>query len=216
MGIPILSNHLWYHRLLSIPAEWAGKRIWLHFGAVDFECEAFIDGKLVGRHWGGTSSFAFDLTAHVTLGGNHQLVLAVHDDVRSKRQPGGKQSQRFNSHNCYYTRTTGIWQTVWLEAIDPFGLESVQVVPDLDTARFVVTPRFYAVRRGLTLRVTAMANGEQVSQVERPALNGLPLDLELSSVRAWSPQDPFLYDLRLEVTGWRPGPGFGQFLCRAA
>jgi beta-galactosidase/beta-glucuronidase len=192
-------SHLWYQRSITVPGGWEGKRVWLHFGAVDYACEVFIDGTRVGRHWGGTSSFAFDITAQAAQGSEHSIVVSVHDDVRSKRQPGGKQSQRFCSHDCYYTRTTGIWQTVWLEAVDAYGLEQVQIVPDLDAGRLVVTPRFYAIRQGNTLRITTLADGKVVSQVEQPALNGLPFEIRLDKPRAWSPDDPFLYDLNFEL-----------------
>lgn len=190
---------MWYHRPLNIPTEWTGKRILLHFGGVDYECEAFIDGKSVGRHWGGTASFTFDITAQVVPGKQQNLTLWVQDDLRSGQQPSGKQSPRFASYGCLYTRTTGIWQTIWLEAVDPCGLETCQIVPDLDAARFNLIPRFYSVKRGLRFRATVLQDGAEVSQVEAPALNGLGLDLPLANPHPWSPADPFLYDLILEV-----------------
>ena len=125
-------EQMWYQRELTIPAGWEGKRILLNFGGVDYACEAFIDGQSAGRHWGGMVSFSFDITTLVKPGSSHNLVLAVQDELRSGKQPGGKQSERFASYGCMYTRTTGIWQTVWLEAVDPAGLQSVQIVPDLD------------------------------------------------------------------------------------
>jgi beta-galactosidase/beta-glucuronidase len=190
---------MWYQRTITLPAGWQGKRVLVHFGGVDYQCEAFIDGKSVGRHWGGTVSFTFDITHFVKAGSSHSLVLAVQDDTRSGNQPGGKQSHKFNSFSCLYTRTTGIWQTVWLEAVDPHGLKSIYSVPNLDSSTFTITPTFYATRRGLQLVATLSAGGQIVSQVTQAANQGEACVLPVSNPRPWSPEDPFLYDLDLQV-----------------
>ena len=190
---------MWYHRQIRVPQEWAGRRILLHFGGVDYECEAFIDGRSVGRHWGGTCSFSFDVTAHVTAVRAHDLVVLVRDDVRSGVQPAGKQCPDFRSRGCHYTRTTGIWQTVWLEAVSDYGLRDVQIVPDLDGSRLLVTPRFAALKAGLRFRATLTDGGTQVAQVEAAAANGIPVSLPISTPKPWSPADPFLYDVTLEA-----------------
>ena len=190
---------LWYQRALTIPADWAGRRVILHFGAVDYESEVFIDGESVDRHWGGTVSFSYDITAYVTPGGTHNLVVYVRDDVRSGEQPGGKQCPDFKSRGCHYTRTTGIWQTVWLEAVAEYGLRDVQIVPDVDNDRFVVTPRFYALKEGLHFRATLKEGKTVVSQADSVAANGIPLILPVTSQKLWSPASPFLYDLTFEV-----------------
>ena len=131
---------LWYQRTIQIPDSWASQRILLHFGGVDYECEAFIDGVSAGRHWGGSVSFTFDITRLVKAGAAHNLVLYVRDELRSGKQPAGKQSERYASFVCLYTRTTGIWQSVWLEAVHLQGLRSVQITPDLDGGRFITFP----------------------------------------------------------------------------
>jgi beta-galactosidase/beta-glucuronidase len=190
---------MWYQREIQIPAEWQDKRVLVHFGGVDYHCEAFIDGRSVGRHWGGTVSFSFDITSSVQPGGSHSLVLAVQDDTRSGNQPGGKQSHKYQSHGCHYTRTTGIWQTVWLEAVHPQGLKSIQLVPDLDNSRFLLTPTFFATRRGLHFRATLLVNGEVISQETLPANQGTTSVMTVNNPRPWSPEDPFLYDLQLQV-----------------
>jgi beta-galactosidase/beta-glucuronidase len=187
---------MWYHRRLDIPADWQEQRVILHFGAVDYESEVFIDGQSVGRHWGGTVSFSFDITRYVTPGQSHNLVVYVRDEVRSGEQPGGKQCERADSYGCMYTRTTGIWQTVWMEAVSTHGLQSAHIVPDLDGGRFIVTPTFYAVRQGLRFRVTLQDRGIRVSA---DAVSGIPVVLPIPQARAWSPEDPFLYDLSLDV-----------------
>ncbi len=190
---------MWYQRTIRIPADWAGKRVFLRFGAVDYESEVFIDGQSVGRHWGGTASFSYDITAYVTPGSEHNLVVYVRDDVRSGEQPGGKQCPDFKSRDCHYTRTTGIWQTVWIEGLSDFGLRDCQIVPDVDNARFVITPRFYALKPGLRFRATLKEDDTVVSQAESIAANGIPLILPVASAKLWSPASPFLYDLVFEV-----------------
>ena len=190
---------MWYHRPLTIPGEWQDQRVILHFGAVDYESEVFIDGKPVGRHWGGTSSFSYDITSYVTPGQTHNLVVYVRDEIRSGNQPSGKQSDRYASHNCSYTRTTGIWQTVWMEAVDPHGVQSAYIVPDLDGSRLIVTPTFYAVKRGLTFRATLKEGSKTVSMATVQAVSGVPVILPVSHPKTWSPESPFLYDLDLDV-----------------
>ena len=190
---------MWYHRPLHIPADWADKRILLHFGAVDYESEVFIDGQPAGRHWGGTSSFAHDITRWVTPGKSHDLVVYVRDETRSGVQPGGKQCPDYASRRCHYTRTTGIWQTVWMEAVDPHALEACHIVPDLDGARLLLIPRFYAQQRGLRFRATLLEGETLAGQAEIPAADGVPCALEIAVPKPWSPEHPFLYDLTLEV-----------------
>jgi beta-galactosidase/beta-glucuronidase len=190
---------MWYQRQIQIPADWAGKRTILHLGAVDFESELFVDGRSVGRHWGGTSSFWHDITSYVEPGQTHNLVLYVRDETRSGVQPGGKQCPDYRSRRCHYTRTTGIWQTVWLEAVSPYGLQDVQVVPDLDGSRFLIVPRFHALKRGLRFRATLRDGDAVVSQAEVPANDGAACVLPVDAPKPWSPEDPFLYDLAFEV-----------------
>lgn len=112
-------QHFWYQRPITIPQEWNGKNIRLNFGAVYYKSEIYIDGVLANRHFGGTSSFAVDITSLVTPGKTHSLVVYVESDLRSAKQPAGKQNLQFESYACNYTRTTGIWQTVWMEAVHP-------------------------------------------------------------------------------------------------
>ncbi|MGC9350070.1 MAG: glycoside hydrolase family 2 protein [Anaerolineae bacterium] len=190
---------MWYHREIKVPTDWAGKHVILHFGAVDYECEVFIDGKSVGRHWGGTVAFSFDVTDYVVFGETHDLVVYSRDETRSGEQPGGKQSPRYKSFGCHYTRTTGIWQTVWMEAVADVGLQDVRIVPDLDGGRFLVQPRFYALRAGLKFRATLKDGDSIVIQVEQDAVDGVSLILPVTDPRPWGPGDPFLYDFVFEV-----------------
>jgi len=194
---------MWYHRTITIPKTWADKAVMMNFGGVDYECELYIDGKSVGLHFGGTISFGFDITRYVKAGGTHDVVLRVADNLRTDRQPSGKQSQGFKSGGCVYTRTTGIWQTVWLEPVDKHGLKDARIVPDLDGARFIITPRFRALERGLSIRASVKAGAKTVARAVGPAFDGVPLILDVGTPRTWSPQNPFLYDILLEVLDGR-------------
>ena len=191
-------NHMWYHRTISIPQDWADKQVLLHFGAVYYKSEIYIDGVFAARHFGGTSSFQVDITPYVKAGQTHNLVVYVESDVRSTHQPSGKQNLQFASYGCNYTRTTGIWQTVWLEAVHPEGLQSVQMIPDIDQQQLIIRPRFYKELGG-KLEVTLKDNGKVVSK-ETVAANALStVILPVKKMKTWSPENPFLYDVELRV-----------------
>jgi beta-galactosidase/beta-glucuronidase len=190
---------IWYQRGITIPEDWEGKKVILHFGAVDFETEVFIDGKSAGKHYGGTSSFAMDITPFVSSGGTHSLVVYALDDNRSGLQPSGKQCRAFQSRGVHYTRTTGIWQTVWMEAVSEYGLKSIHILPDLDMKRFSVRATFYSVRPDLTFRVAVMDGKKRMSQAEAVVSDSVACLLPLNKPKTWSPESPFLYDLVLEV-----------------
>ena len=192
-------NAVWYQRTIQVPAAWSGKRIKLNFGAVYYESEVYIDGEFVGRHYGGSDSFAYDITDFVADGKEHNLVVHAVSDVRGGNQPAGKQSSRLESYGCFYTRTTGIWQTVWMEAVDAFGLERVQVLTDIDQSQIVVTPTFYGVANGNRLVITVKDGAKVVSTVEANAVQGLPVVVPVKKAKLWSPESPFLYDVEYEV-----------------
>ncbi|WP_243348348.1 glycoside hydrolase family 2 protein [Parabacteroides sp. FAFU027] len=192
-------NAMWYHRVIEIPAAWSGKAVILHFGAVDYYASVYIDGKLVGRHWGGTSSFDFDITPFVKPQTQHQLVVQVEDDQRSGAQGRGKQCGNYYSGGCDYTRTTGIWQTVWMEPVDKSGLKSAYIVPELDQKRFVIYPEFYSLQQGQKLRVSVKDGKSTVATQTIPAGTPSFAILPLKQVKTWSPESPFLYDVTFEV-----------------
>lgn len=191
-------NHMWYHRTISIPQDWANKQVLLNFGAVYYKSEIYIDGVFAARHFGGTSSFQVDITPYVKAGQTHNLVVYVESDVRSTHQPSGKQNLQFASYGCNYTRTTGIWQTVWMEAVHPEGLQSVQMIPDIDQQQLIIRPSFYKELGG-KLEVTLKDNGKVVSK-ETVAANSLStVILPVKKMKTWSPENPFLYDVELRV-----------------
>lgn len=192
-------NTIWYQRTLNIPAAWKGKKIFLNFGAVDYEAHIYIDGKFVQTHYGAGSSFAVDLTRFVEPGKSHNLVVRVNDDLRAQRQPGGKQSPAFYSSGCLYTRVTGIWQTVWMEAVDREGLKSVFAVPDIDQKQLVVTPQFYTESNTNKFIVTVYDGKKVVATKTVPATNNSIVVLPFKTVKLWTPEEPNLYDVTYQV-----------------
>ena len=199
IGYTDFINSVWYQRMIQIPSAWQGKRVKLNFGAVYYESEVYIDGSFVGRHYGGSDSFAFDITDFVGDGKEHSIVVHAESDLRSGTQPGGKQSTNYYSYGCSYTRTTGIWQTVWMEAVDDMALERVQVVTDIDNEQIVVIPTYYNVAGGNTLSVEVRDGGKVVAHAESAAVQGVPVVVALKKAKLWSPESPFLYDVVYEV-----------------
>ncbi len=192
-------NSIWYQRTLNIPAAWEGKKIFLNFGAVDYEATIYIDGKAVQTHYGAGSSFAVDLTKVVKPGQSHNLVIRVNDDLRGGKQPGGKQCTSYYSAGCSYTRVTGIWQTVWMEAVDREGLKSVYAVPDIDQKQLVVTPQFYTESNTNKLIVTVLDGKKVVATKTVPATNNSIVVLPFKTMKLWTPEEPNLYDVTYKV-----------------
>lgn len=193
-------NAMWYHRKLAVPQEWSGKRMMLNFGGVDYRAEIFINGKSLFTHYGGGASFAVDITGAVEPGKEADLVVYVEDDVRSWQQTGGKQSRRLNSYECLYTRVTGIWQTVWLEAVNYGGLKSCRITPDLDGSQFVFEPKFYDLDRDAKLRIRVLDGKKVVGDKQVPASESAFAVIPMKNPKTWSPESPFLYDIEFTVT----------------
>lgn len=189
---------VWYHRTFSIPKDW-DERVFINFGAVDYDCTVWVNGVQVGRHLGGSASFSFEISNALIDGTNDITVYAV-DDIRSRNQPYGKQSDKFDSYSCFYTRTTGIWQTVWLEARSKSYIESVRIIPDLDNSSFVFTPVIENYRTGQQLKVTLLSDeGNEISKLISTPTNGVPLVMKIKNAKTWSPESPYLYKLKFEL-----------------
>ena len=191
-------GRIWYQRTIDIPADWSGRNVMLNFGAVYYTSEVYVDGRFVGRHFGGSTSFSYDITAFVKPGGSHSLVVFATSDLRSGKQTAGKQSLQYASHSCDYTRTTGIWQTVWMEAVAPEALARVQMTTDIDQQQLIVAPQFFRESPN-TLRVTLRDGGKVVGTRQVRASNSSVVVIPVKKARLWSPEDPFLYDLTYEV-----------------
>ena len=190
---------VWYQRNINIPAEWNGKKILLHFGAADYETKVYLDGKMVGEHKGAGSSFNFDITAYVKAGQQANLVVRVYDNLRGGMQPGGKQCTALYSAGCSYTRVTGIWQTVWMEAVNEQALKNVFAIPDIDQQQLVVRPEFYNEGNNNTLTVEVKDGKKTVAKRTSRASNQSTIVLPIKNAHLWSPEDPYLYDVKYTV-----------------
>lgn len=186
---------LWYHRTFEIPSSWKNKRILLHFGGVDWETTLFINGKKVGQHQGGYDAFSFDITNYLNDNKSQEVTVCVWDPTDEGTQPRGKQVA--NPEGIWYTSVTGIWQTVWLEPVNDFYIEQTKYYPQIDQKYCDFSIETNQVGPGLKVKVTAFENGKQVASEEQPA--GQNIRLKFSNVRLWSPSDPFLYDLKIEL-----------------
>ena len=192
------ANALWYRRSFTVPASWNGERILLHFGAVDYEAEVWLNGVKVGSHSGGYTAFRFDLTPYLTRG-EQRLVVRVWDPTDAGPQPRGK--QRSKPEAIWYTPVTGIWQTVWLEPVGVSRIEGLYTTPDIDTRRLCVVPSVGNAVEGDVVEITLRDGGKTVAQARCVA--GLPVTLPVPGMKLWTPEEPFLYDL--EVTLLRGG-----------
>ena len=195
---------VWYRRTVRVPAEWVGQRVLLHFGAVDHDTTVWVNDHEVGRHRGGFSSFTFDITDELFDGSGGEAVIVVRArDTIHATQARGKQSRLYANHDCDYTRTTGIWQTVWLEAVPEVHLRRGRVVPQLGADAFAVELPVNASRTGWTASATLSdADGEVSTASVRVDLDRAPtvtLAVPAERRRVWEPADPHLYDLRLEL-----------------
>lgn len=191
---------IFYHRSLEIPASFAGKKILLHFGAVFYHADIFIDGMLVDFHDGGSTPFTVDITSHVRVGEKHNLVVKATSNLQDGSIPSGKQSSFMQSYKCFYTRTTGIWQTVWMEGVDHQGLRDVRMECDIDTNILSVTPYFHSVCEGMNFSCTILDSGSVVATYEGKAKEGVSVTIGIPNMKLWSCDDPHLYSLNFSTS----------------
>lgn len=195
-----------YRRNFELSQEELSGRVLLHFGAVDYEASVYINGTLVGSHKGGYTSFCFDITKHVAPGPN-TLFVAVKDDVRSGLQPKGKQAHLYASSGCDYTRTTGIWQTVWLEFVPERHIQSAKYYPDPANGKVTVTG---LVQGQGTLQLTTLWEDKPVGEAALSVEDGFfTAQLDLSETHLWEPGKGGLYTLLLSFGEDRVKSYFG-------
>ncbi|MCX7885634.1 MAG: glycoside hydrolase family 2 [Verrucomicrobiae bacterium] len=191
------TERLWYRRMFVTPSAWKGQRILLHFGAVDHACVLWVNGGLVGAHEGGFDAFSFDITDFLRDGEN-ELLLAVTDPTDTGEQPRGKQV--LEPRGIWYTPVSGIWQTVWLEPVPrDVYLAELRFTPDLPNSRLRVVALVNAAVEddSLAVRLTASAKGQVIATtVLRVNREGW---LHIPDPQLWSPENPFLYDLKAEL-----------------
>lgn len=206
IGYTDFINGVAYRRNFELSQEELSGRVLLHFGAVDYEASVYVNGTLVGSHKGGYTSFCFDITKHVAPGPN-TLFVAVKDDVRSGLQPKGKQAHLYASSGCDYTRTTGIWQTVWLEFVPERHIQSAKYYPDPANGKVTVTG---LVQGQGTLQLTALWEDKPVGEAALSVEDGFfTAQLDLSETHLWEPGKGGLYTLLLSFGEDRVKSYFG-------
>lgn len=202
---------VWYKRKVDIKNDWLkdGRRTILHIDACDYHTEVWINGDSVGTHIGGYSSFSFDITEKLIKGDNTVTVCAT-DLLRTGEQPGGKQCREFFSRGCSYTRTTGIWQTVWLENVASSSIKSFKCTPDIYSSSiyFDVLCRN---ANGKKVKATAYFAGKEVGSC-KAYIEGkhARFNMELKELHLWSCETPNLYDLVLELDNDKMSGYFGM------
>ncbi|UCG59023.1 MAG: hypothetical protein JSU70_05840, partial [Phycisphaerales bacterium] len=202
-------KRLWYRRTFEIPSSWTTrarrrsshsmdsrrKRVLLHFGAVDWDTTVWINGKQVGTHQGGYDPFTFDITDALADGDAQEILLSVWDPTNAGHQPRGKQVRR--PGGIWYTAVTGIWQTVWLEAVPAAHIEALQIVPDIDTQSVQIKAACAAQAQGYTVEV--QVKDGWFSKAKGQAIVGHPITVTIKKPKLWSPRSPFLYGLNVTL-----------------
>ena len=186
------NNELWYNRNFTVPSKWKDKKILLHFGAVDWKADVWVNDIKVGQHTGGYTPFSFDITPALVKGEN-KLVVKVWDTTDKSYQPRGKQVN--NPEGIFYTPVTGIWQTVWLEPVAPEYIENIKSTPNIDNGTLTVDVSTQT--RDAWIEVSVLDGDEVVSTAK--ALAGQPLQLNIPNAKLWSPESPFLYNLEIAL-----------------
>lgn len=188
-------NELWYQRKFSIPSKWKGYKILLHFGAVDWKADVWVNQVKVGQHTGGFTPFSFDITPALQNGEN-ELVVKVWDPTDKGPQPRGKQVGK--PGGIWYTPVSGIWQTVWLEPVPIQSIVNIKTTPDIDMNKLMVEIMTDQQKFSDRLEVKVLEGGQMVAAGS--SLNGVPVEVVMpSDVKWWSPDSPFLYDLEINL-----------------
>lgn len=188
-------NELWYQRVIQVSNSQRKGKVLLHFGAVDWEAEVFINGKSVGKHQGGFDPFSFDITGYLNKGQNQELMVRVWDPTDQGPQPRGKQVN--NPRGIWYTPVTGIWQTVWLEFVPENYIAGLKISPDWENGTFEILPDLNLSQEGFRLTVDAFDGRNLVGQAE--ATIGKPISIKITEPISWSPENPHLYDLYIKL-----------------
>jgi hypothetical protein len=207
------TNRIWYHRTFEVPKSWKGRRVLLHFGAVDWETTVWVNGKELGSHRGGYDAFSFDITDALKPQGDQELIVAVWDPTDAGTQPRGKQIR--NPHGIWYTPSSGIWQTVWLEPVNPAHIERLRIIPDVDASAVnieihavtaVVSSPSAATETDITVldgrRRVARGTAAVTLTVKQPSVVG-SARISLPAPKLWSPDSPHLYGLKITLRNGR-------------
>lgn len=187
-------NELWYRTSFTVPEDWSGKNTLLHFGAVDWRTDIWVNDVKVGSHSGGYTPFSFDITPFLNKGPQN-LIIRVWDPTDDGPQPRGKQVN--NPEGIWYTPVTGIWQTVWLEPVHTKRIAKIRTTPDLDHSAVRILATIDEAVHGDIIEVNVLEGTSIVANAK--ASVGEPIDISLKNPKLWSPESPFLYDIQVKL-----------------
>ena len=188
-------NELWYQRKFTVHSKWKGKRVLLHFGAVDWKTDIWVNQVKVGQHTGGFTPFSFDITPAL-LNGENELVVKVWDPTDKGFQPRGKQVSK--PGGIWYTPVSGIWQTVWLEPVPMQSIINLKTTPNIDVNKLTVEIVTNEKNTSNKVEVKVFEGKQLVAKGS--SINGMPVEIMMPArVRLWSPDSPFLYDMEISL-----------------
>lgn len=192
------ANELWYKRTFQVPSAWKGKEILLHFGAVDWQADVFVDDVLIGSHVGGYTPFSLNVTPYLSAkSATHKLVVRVWDPSDKGYQPRGKQVS--NPEGIWYTPVTGIWQTVWLEPVNASHITAIKAIPDVDKQVMHVTVSTCSPSLASDIvEVELLDKGQVIASAK--GVQGKELRLAVKQPTLWEPSNPYLYDMKVRLT----------------
>lgn len=188
-------EELWYRRKFNIPQSWKGKEVLLNFGGVDWKCDVWVNGMLVGGHKGAYAPFSLNIKDALNNKGDNELVVRVWDPTDKGYQPRGKQVVK--PRGCWYTPVTGIWQTVWLEPVESVHIDNLRITPDVDARKLRVKVGTTA-GNGCVAKVAVRDEGKPIASGMSSADSEIEIDMP-DDVKLWSPDSPHLYDLRITL-----------------
>ena len=189
-------QELIYQRSFDVPAAWRGKKVLLHFGAVDWKTDVWVNDVKVGSHTGGFTPFSFDVTAALSAKGNNRLVVKVWDPTDRGPQPRGKQVS--NPEGIWYTPVSGIWQTVWLEPVAAKHIENLRITPDIDRNLLTVKAELSECNAADLVEVSVYDGNQLVATGK--SINAEPIEVAMpQDAKLWSPDSPFLYTLKVTL-----------------
>lgn len=187
-------QRLWYRRTFEAPSLKGGKKLLLHFGAADQQATVYINGQQAGTHLGGYDPFSLDITRFLNAGVN-ELVVSIVDSTDLGSNPHGKQT--LNPRRIFYTAVSGIWQTVWLEAVPKIAISSLVLNPDIDNSKLSLAVKIDGAQNDIVVKAVARTNGSVISEIIFNA--GQQAELRVPDMILWSPDHPFLYDLSVKI-----------------
>lgn len=189
------NNELWYKHTFTISKDWKNKNILLHFGGVDWKTELWLNDIKIGGHQGGYTPFFFDITPFISNSGSQKLVVKVWDPTNEGYQPRGKQV--IKPGGIFYTPVTGIWQTVWLEAVNTTHITELKTVPNIDGQNITVNACIQGSQYSDLIEVNVLEDGKIISTGKAAA--GQDVLLAVTNPKLWSPESPFLYDMEVRI-----------------